>query len=1539
MLLKPACNEGRVTITVASSTIIATLGSYLAPVLRKVILLATILSAATGVVRAQPSNSYRPSPSAEETRQGYSNQRLLAKPSAGATESELTAIETRDGVRLRHASHHDGQLRVLEAATDETILQTAERLRATGRYEFVEPDFLVKAAAAPNDPHYLAADQWALRNIGQSNGTAGADVHAEDAWDIQSSAANVVVAIIDSGIRRTHEDLAANLWVNPNEAANGRDDDGNGYIDDLNGINALVAASTIGNGTPSDADGHGTAVASVIGAVGNNGIGMTGVAWKVKLMALRFLDEDGYGYTSDEIECIDYAIAKGAHVINASFGGSSYSQSLLSALQRARDAGIIVVCAAGNDAENADINAHYPSGYLLDNLVAVANTTRNDVLSSSSSYGPGMIELGAPGTSILTAANTGDRDYQFLSGTSFSAPTVTGAIALLKAKFPKDTYRDTINRLLRSVDQKTSLIGKTSTGGRLNVAAALRSSTNRPFNDDFVQRAVFVGETGTARSAVQSSTREAGEPVHAGVAGNGSLWWTWTAPRSGSVTIDTSASAFDTLLAVYTGSALNALTLVIGNDDESSSVTTSKVTFNATAGTSYQIAVDTKSGTGLVALRFSLMASNDAFDSAQVVSGRSWSVRSDNRSATREPNEPRIKNNAGGHSVWYKWTAPATHRYHLASMSSDFNTMVGVFTGTSAASLAEISASTTGGDSNAMLNSAAVTFTATAGTTYYIVIDSEVSTAGTSTVGDFWLSCTDSDWEFFGYGDPTTVAIAGDGTLHFTDTYGYLYALNPDGSRKWRYAMTGYGTYSSPAVAANGTVYVGDDLGYVHAVNPDGTRKWRTSVQSTVQSSPAVATDGTIYVRSDANRLHALDSDGAVKWSFNMGTSSYTTYSSPVIASDGTIYCAGADSKLYALTPTGTLKWAFQTDFIYASPAIGSDGTIYFGVVAPTRRFYALRPDGTLKWEYIVGDTMSSSPSIGLDGTLYVGCADKKLYAISPSGELRWTVETGGAIRNSSPVIASDGTIYVGCLDGKIYAVDSNGTVRRTYATAGEVRASPMLHNGRLYASSYDYRLYSFDTGQVPASTAWPMHRQNTHRSARTESQTLAIIVQPRAQSAEVGDTVTFSVGAVGSPSLTYQWFFNGQTVAGATNATYRVDPVIHAKGGQYSVRVTDPSGSATSNMTALTVTTPLIAPSIFTAPVAQTVLAGEDVKLSVAATGTTPMTYQWFRDGTAIAGATASTYSLNQARPADSGSYTVALTNFAGTLTSSAVAVTINPITRITNLSIRSQVGASAGTLTVGVTVGGYGTKGMKPLLLRAAGPTLTAFGVPGALTDPRLAILTSPTTIVAQNDDWAGNDQVRTASTAVGAFAFASEASKDSALIYSTESRGYTVQITGADSSSGVALAEVYDTTPSDTFAVSTPRLTNVSALTQVGIGGDILIAGFAITGNTPKTVLIRGIGPTLVAFGVGGALTDPKLELYQGGTTPLFANDNWGAAPNAAQIAAASINVGAFALASDSKDAVLLVTLPPGSYTAQVSGVNSATGVALVEIYEAP
>ena len=418
--------------------------------------------------------------------------------------------------------------------------------------------------------------------------------------------------------------------------------------------------------------------------------------------------------------------------------------------------------------------------------------------------------------------------------------------------------------------------------------------------------------------------------------------------------------------------------------------------------------------------------------------------------------------------------------------------------------------------------------------------------------------------------------------------------------------------------------------------------------------------------------------------------------------------------------------------------------------------------------------------------------------------------------------------------------------------------------------------------------------------------------------------------GTATSATISTAALVPGETVS--AYFTYVRPNVSIVNGGQTSI-VSTTGFNITFPITRL----PILRPVIDFQPQSITVAAGNTAVLSVGSTGS-GRSYQWRKNGALIAGAIGPSYIVTRAQVADAGNYTVDISNVSGTVTSAPATlnvITTDNVGRITNLAIRSQAGTGAQTLIVGVAIGGAGTVGTKPVLLRAVGPTLGIFGVPGILVDPKLELF-SGSTKINENDDWAGNAQILSAASAVGAFALSSPASKDAALYNPAFASGsYSVQITGGGGATGVALAEIYDATAPGAYGPATPRLTNVSARTQVGTGGDILIAGFTIGGLTAKTVLLRAVGPTLGAFGVPGPLADPKLELFSG-TAKINENDDWG---GATFTAATFLSVGAFPLVATSKDAVLLVTLAPGGYTAQVTGVGATTGVALIEVYEVP
>ncbi len=355
--------------------------------------------------------------------------------------------------------------------------------------------------------------------------------------------------------------------------------------------------------------------------------------------------------------------------------------------------------------------------------------------------------------------------------------------------------------------------------------------------------------------------------------------------------------------------------------------------------------------------------------------------------------------------------------------------------------------------------------------------------------------------------------------------------------------------------------------------------------------------------------------------------------------------------------------------------------------------------------------------------------------------------------------------------------------------------------------------------------------------------------------------------------------------------------------------------------------------PVIATQPAAfQTVAAGAAASLTVAATSATPVAYQWRRNGAAIPGATAATLSLPRVQTADAGVYSVTVTNAAGAVVSADARIVLGAA-RLANLSVRAGAGSGSETLIVGFVVG----PGTAPrLLVRGIGPALGAFGVAGTLADPVLTLAGNSGNLAA-NDDWgAAANAGEIAATAAGAGAFAlAPAARDAAVLLPLAPGAYTAQVTGKDAAGGVALVEAYEVSGSGAAA-----LANLSARTRVGTGGEVLIAGFVVSGPEPKRLLVRAVGPGLAPFGVTGLLADPQLAIFrQGAATAIRTNDNWGSDPDAATVPALSTRAGAFALPVGSRDAACIAVLEPGAYTVQVAGAGATTGVALLELYDLP
>ncbi len=383
---------------------------------------------------------------------------ILIKFTPGTSAADIQAVLSDLGAtritafRLIGASHE----RITRLSVEEAIT----RYRGDHRVQYIEPNYVLHALETPDDPMF---DQlWGMKNTGQTGGTPGADIHATQAWDIFTGSSSVLVAIIDTGMDYNHPDLAANVFVNPGEIPdNGVDDDGNGFIDDVRGWDFAN-----NDHDPMDDHGHGTHVSGTVGAIGDNGVGVVGVNWSVKLLPVKFLDAGGSGSDAGAISSIDYATLMNVRVMSNSWGGGGYSQAMYDAIQAAGAAGIVFVAAAGNASSNNDVTPAYPASYDLPNIIAVAASDPNDNLAYFSNFGVNSVDLAAPGTDILsTFPGAG---YGYLSGTSMATPHVSGAVALIMGRFPAINGSSARDLLLARVDPVPSLAGQVATGGRLN---------------------------------------------------------------------------------------------------------------------------------------------------------------------------------------------------------------------------------------------------------------------------------------------------------------------------------------------------------------------------------------------------------------------------------------------------------------------------------------------------------------------------------------------------------------------------------------------------------------------------------------------------------------------------------------------------------------------------------------------------------------------------------------------------------------------------------------------------------------------------------------------------------------------------------------------------------------------------------------------------------------------------------------------------------------------------------------------------------------
>jgi hypothetical protein len=380
---------------------------------------------------------------------------------AGSPQAEEAAVQGRllqAGRANLHVAQELGSdgLFLIDASAAQSPQDVQGALVQLPGYDYAEPNFILQVADTfPNDPLFGLQDN--LFNAGQNGGTPGADIHAPKAWDITTGSRSIVVAEIDSGVDYNHPDLAANMWTNPADGSHGYN-----FVNNTN--------------NPLDDNGHGTHVAGIIGAQGDNGAGVAGVNWNVQIMALKAADAQGSLTEANEIRAVNYATAMrnqgvNVRVINASWGGTGYSQGLRDAIQASGNAGLLFVAAAGNNGSNNDASPFYPASYNLPNIISVAATDNTDRLAGFSNYGANSVHLAAPGVGILSTWPGGG--YAYLSGTSMATPHVTGAAALAWGVTPQASYQEIRTAILNTAEGLPSLAGRTVTGGRLNAHMAV----------------------------------------------------------------------------------------------------------------------------------------------------------------------------------------------------------------------------------------------------------------------------------------------------------------------------------------------------------------------------------------------------------------------------------------------------------------------------------------------------------------------------------------------------------------------------------------------------------------------------------------------------------------------------------------------------------------------------------------------------------------------------------------------------------------------------------------------------------------------------------------------------------------------------------------------------------------------------------------------------------------------------------------------------------------------------------------------------------
>jgi subtilisin family serine protease len=570
------------------------------------------------------------------------------------------------------------------------LMGKIKNLQSTGLFEYVEPDWLLSVNLEPEDAAYNDGRLWGLKNDGSNGGELNADINVSEAWNYTTGDKSVVVGVIDTGIRYTHQDLAENMWKNPNEiAGDGVDNDNNGYVDDVYGFNTLDAS-----GDPFDDNGHGTHCAGTIGAASNNGFDHVGVAWSTQLMALKFLDSSGTGSLSGAMECIEYAIANGVDIINASYGGGGFSQAMSDLIAAAGEAGVLFVAAAGNESNDNDVSPSYPASYSATNVISVAAINRSDIIAGFSNFGVYSVDLAAPGAEIFSATADSDSSYGVYSGTSMAAPHVAGVAALIKSYYPGVSIGEMRNRIIDTVRKIPDLQSLTASGGTLDALNALAAQSDGELelslSVDERDSILLAGEPALFLVSVSDLSKVIGATVTGSIEGLDPIEFLDTGAEGDSIASD---GIYSSRIIVPESSTVLSLTVTVSAPGKITGTLTEEFTITS-------------------------RPPNDRFGNKQVLSDSESTVSGSNISATLDRNEPVNPISSGTHSVWWKWTAQADGTAIITTGGSDFDTTLAVYEGSSIENLVLVASND---DFNGLTSK--VSFAAQANTSYSIQLN------------------------------------------------------------------------------------------------------------------------------------------------------------------------------------------------------------------------------------------------------------------------------------------------------------------------------------------------------------------------------------------------------------------------------------------------------------------------------------------------------------------------------------------------------------------------------------------------------------------------------------------------------------------------------------------------------------------------------------------------------------------------------------------------------------------------------------------------